>query len=98
MPYVPTVELRHTTVMTSQNWEQDKPDLKPTCPMSEDMVVESDNWGVCDSLRQLQKVFQKIFLLIHYILKLKKNKWVIYFLQNPLFLVQLCCANSTMWL
>lgn len=96
MPYVPTVELRHTTVMTSQNWEQDEPDLKPRCPMSGNMVVESDNWGVCDSLSQLQKVFQKIFLLIHYILKWKKNKWVIYFLQNPLFLVQLCCANSTM--
>lgn len=98
MFYVPIVELRHTTVTTSRNWEQDEPDLKPRCPLSGNMVVESDNWGVWDFLRQLQKVFQKIFLLIHYILKWKKNKWVIYFLQNPLFLVQLCCANSTMWL
>ena len=84
MPYVPTVELRHTTVMTSQNWEQDEPDLKPRCPMSEDMVVESDNWCVCDSLRQLQKVFQKIFLLIHYILKLKKKQMGHLFLTKSL--------------
>lgn len=45
--------------MTSQNLEQDEPDLKPRCPMSGDMVVESDNWGECDSLSQLQKVFQE---------------------------------------
>lgn len=52
MLYVPIVKLR-------QNWEQDEPDLKPRCPLSGDMVVKSDTWGVCDSLSQLQKVFQK---------------------------------------
>lgn len=46
MFYVPIVELRHTTVTTSRNWEQDEPDLKPRCPLSGNMVVESDNWGV----------------------------------------------------
>lgn len=57
--YVPIVELRHTTVMISQNWEQNEPDLKPRCPLSGYMVVESDNWGVRDSLSQLQKAFQE---------------------------------------
>lgn len=52
MLYVPIVKLR-------QNWEQDEPHLKPRCPLSGDMVVESDTWGVRNSLSQLQKLFQK---------------------------------------
>lgn len=96
MFYVPTVELRHTTVTTSRNWEQDEPDLKPRCPLSGNMVVES---GVYEtSLDSYRKYFRKSFCWFIIYLNEKKNKWVIYFLQNPLFLVQLCCANSTMWL
>lgn len=56
---LPLAKLKHTTGRTSQNWEQDEPGLKPRCPASGNLVVESNNWGVCGFLDLLQKLFQK---------------------------------------
>jgi hypothetical protein len=87
------VKSRHATGITSQNWKQDEPDLKPRYSVSGNMVVEratSELWLA--SSAAYRKCFRRIFLLIYDIFL--KAQWC-----NLVYtkaLVSCAWANSTM--